>query len=67
MLRLILLGLFLVILAIGAIAVLAALRWVSGPASRPEEGKMPESFRTIAYIVLIVLMFGVTSGALGAG
>lgn len=67
MLRLILLGLFLVVMAMGAIAVLAMLRWISGPASQPEGGKMPESFRTIAYLVLLALMFGVTSGVLGAG
>ncbi|MEL6573687.1 MAG: hypothetical protein AAFQ64_18690 [Pseudomonadota bacterium] len=67
MLRLILLGLFMVIMALGAFAVLAMLHWISGPASRPEGGKMPESFRTIAFLVLLVLMFGVTSGVLGAG
>lgn len=66
MLRLILLFSFLVILAMGALFVVLALRWIAGPAKRPQEGPMPESFRTIAFLVLIVLMFGVTSGLLGA-
>jgi len=66
MLRLILLAMFLLILAIGALALLGVLRWVSGPASKPGEDTVPETFRTIAYLVLLVLMFGVTSGLLGA-
>ncbi len=66
MLRLILLFFFLVVLAIGALFVLAAIRWVSGPASQPKGDTVPETFRTIAYLVLIALMFGVSSGLLGA-
>ena len=67
MLRLILLLMFLVILGMGAFAALAALRWISGPAEKPKGDTVPDTFRTIAYLVLVVLMFGVTSGVLGAG
>ena len=67
MFRLILLVLFLSILAIGAFAVLGAMRWLGGPADRPKGDTVPETVRTIAYLVLLALMFGVTSGLLGAG
>lgn len=67
MLRLILLFFFLLILAIGALFMLGLLRWLGGPASKPGEVTVPETFRTIAFVVLLVLMFGVTSGVLGAG
>jgi len=67
MLRLILLALFLLILAAGALFVLGVLRWVGGPASKSEGDTVPETVRTIAYLVLLVVMFGVTSGLLGTG
>lgn len=67
MLRLILLVMFLLVLALGALLALAVLRWISGPAPSPKEDTVPDTFRRVAHLVLIVLMFGVTSGALGAG
>ena len=66
MIRLILLFAVLMMLAIGALMVLGVLRWLNGPAPKQKEDTLPETFRTIAFIVLIVLMFGVTSGILGA-
>ncbi len=37
-----------------------------GPALRKKEDTMPATFHTIAYVLLIVLMFGVATGWLGA-
>lgn len=65
MIRLVLLFAFLLILAAGALFLLGLLRWVSGPASPKGVDTLPDTFRTIAYIILIVLMFGITSGFLG--
>lgn len=67
MFRLILFFLFLLILAFGALALLGALRWMGGPSRKQEATTVPETVRTIAYLVLLALMFGVTSGVLGAG
>ncbi len=36
------------------------------PALRKKEDTMPATFHTIAYVLLIVLMFGVATGWLGA-
>lgn len=36
------------------------------PAMRNKENTMPAAFHTIAYVLLIVLMFGVATGWLGA-
>lgn len=66
MLRLIIFAFVLGCLAIGAMAVWALLRWIGGPARNPQEDTLPETIRTIAFIILIILMFGVTSGAMGA-
>jgi len=66
MLRLIIFAFVLGCLAIGALAVWALLRWIAGPTRDPQEDTLPETIRTIAFIILIILMFGVTSGAMGA-
>ncbi len=39
---------------------------VPRPVSRKKEDTMPATFHTIAYVLLIVLMFGVATGWLGA-
>lgn len=58
----------LVPLAIGGLLIWALLRWIGGPAPVPpvKEDTVPETVRTIAFIVLVILLFGVTSGFLGA-
>lgn len=58
----------LVPLAIGGLAIWAVWRWIGGPAPiHPvKEDTVPETVRTIAFIVLVILLFGVTSGFLGA-
>jgi hypothetical protein len=66
--KLLFLLLMLIPLAIGGLAIWALLRWVNGPAPvQPvKEDTVPETVRTIAFIVLVILLFGVTSGFLGA-
>ena len=66
MLRMILLIVFLLIFAAAALLLLGVLRWVNGPAATRSETTVADNFRTMAYLVLVVLMFGVTSGILGA-
>ncbi|MBR2655352.1 hypothetical protein [Yoonia sp.] len=66
MLRMILLLSFLAVLAVGFLAVMGALRVMSGGAAEKDPDPMPAPFRRISYIVLVVLMFGVTTGWLGA-
>ena len=66
MLRLILLLSFVAVLALGFLAVLGAVRVMAGGAADKDTEPMPAPFRRISYIVLVVLMFGVTSGWLGS-
>lgn len=67
MIKLLLLFVALIPLVIGGLVVLAILRWFKGPAPKAiKEDTVPETVRTIAFIVLVILLFGVTSGFLGA-
>lgn len=60
--------LVLIPLTIGGLVIWGVLRWVGGPAPKApvKEDTVPETVRTIAFIVLVILLFGVTSGLLGA-
>jgi cell division protein FtsX len=66
MLRMILLAAFVAILAIGFLAVLGALRALAGSPAEKDPDPMPAPFRRISYILLVILMFGVAAGWLGA-
>ena len=68
MIKLFFLLIALVPLAIGGLAIWAILRWVGGPApvDSVKEDNVPKIVQTIAFIVLVILLFGVTSGILGA-
>jgi len=65
MARLVLFAVLLAVLAVGVFALLGILTWLSGP--KQKEASVSDQVRRVAYIVLIVLMFGVTSGAMGMG
>ena len=68
MARLILLLLFIAALAIVAATVASAVRAVAdgGPGSRStKEMPMPAAIQTIAYILLVLLLFGVATGLIG--
>lgn len=59
--------LFLVVLAIIAVLALfvAAGRMAGRATSATQEVSLPDTVKTISYILLIVLMFGVVTGWLG--
>ena len=68
MARLILILLFLAALALAAASLLTAMRAVSGrmSGSGPQkELPMPATLQTIAYILLILLLLGVSTGLIG--
>jgi len=63
MARLILMLLFFAALALAMTAAWTFVRTVSGAASRStQEATLPDTFKTVAYALLIVLMFGVVTG-----
>lgn len=66
MARLFLLIALSVIVVIAMITVFGTMQAVVKLAQEKEDDHMPDTFKRIAYIVLVILMFGVTSGWLGA-
>ena len=69
--------LILMVAVVAAILAVVSLAWgptrplrdpATGPrpVSRKKEDSMPATFHTIAYVLLIVLMFGVATGWMGA-
>ncbi len=66
MMRLILFVFLLAGVALAFASVMMALRAVA-PANDTRKGDtMPKTFSTIAYVLLILLMFGIATGWLGA-
>lgn len=65
MVRLILVVAFVVVVAIAIIAVLGTMMAVTQTAAGKETDNMPAKFRRITYALLVVLLFGVTTGWLG--
>ncbi|WP_296425409.1 hypothetical protein [Yoonia sp.] len=66
MMRLILLILLAAAVLIAFTAAVGTMQAVVSLASAKQEDRMPDTFQRIAYLVLIALMFGVTSGLLEA-
>ncbi len=66
MIRLIFLVAFVVVVFIAIAALLGTLLAVSRVATGKDPETMPTKFRRITYVLLVVLLFGVTSGWLGA-
>jgi hypothetical protein len=66
MMRLILLVAFVAVVAIAVITMLGTLQAVAQAANGKDDTPMPERFRRVTYLLLILLMLGVTSGLLGA-
>ena len=69
MTRLILLALFVaaVLVAVTSVMALFSASDRSAGRTRNSEETMPQTIQTIAYVALIILMFGVVSGWLGGG
>jgi hypothetical protein len=57
---------FVAVVAIAILAVLGTMQTVARVAIGKDEDTMPDTFKRIAYVVLVVLMLGVASGWLGA-
>lgn len=66
MLRLIFLVAFITVLAIAITAVLATIRVMAQTGGGEDKDTMPTTFRRVAYIALIVLLLGLSSGWLGS-
>ena len=66
MLRLVLMIAFVLVVAIAFIAVVRTLSEITQPQTGKETDDMPAKFRRVTYVLLVVLLFGVTSGWLGA-
>ena len=65
MLRLILEIAFVVVIAFAVVALLGTLTAVAATGAGKETDDMPAKFRRVTYVLLVVLLFGVTSGWLG--
>ncbi|MFT7146773.1 MAG: cell division protein FtsX [Yoonia sp.] len=66
MVRLILLVAFVAVAAIAITGLIRAIQDVTAGGAGKDDGMMPAKFRRITYVLLVVLLFGVTSGWLGA-
>lgn len=65
MVRLILVVAFVAVVAIAITAVLGTMMVVTQSSVGKDTDDMPAKFRRITYVLLVVLLFGVTSGWLG--
>ncbi len=66
MVRLIFVVVFVAVVAIAAVAVMRTITAVAQTSAGKDTDDMPAKFRRITYILLVVLLFGVASGWLGA-
>jgi type II secretory pathway component PulJ len=66
MMRLILVVAFMVVVAIAILALLGTMHSVAMVTVGKDEDNMPNTFKRIAYVALVVLLLGVASGCLGA-
>jgi len=65
MVRFILFAAFIAIVAFAIVVLLGTWRTVTQPKAGKDDAIMPVKFQRITYVLLIVLMFGVTTGWLG--
>jgi cell division protein FtsX len=66
MMRLILLVAFVAVAAIAITGLIRTIQDVTAGGVGKDDDMMPAKFRRITYVLLVVLLFGVTSGWLGA-
>ena len=65
MMRLVLVAAFIAIVIFAIVAAVGTVSAASHAVAGKDENPMPVKFRRITYILLILLMLGVTSGLLG--
>lgn len=63
--RLIIVFALIAAVAIAITALLGTMQAVITAVSDRQEGKMPTRFQKFAYLVLLILMFGITTGWVG--
>lgn len=66
MVRLFLVLAFVVVVAIAIVAVVGTITTVAQTSAGKDTDDMPAKFRRITYVLLVILLFGVTTGWLGA-
>ncbi len=66
MVRLIFIVAFVAVVAIAITALLGTMMAVAQTTAGKDSDDMPAKFRRITYVLLVVLLFGVTTGWLGA-
>ncbi|MFT6074889.1 MAG: cell division protein FtsX [Yoonia sp.] len=66
MVRLILLVAFVAVAAIVITGLIRTIQDITAGGAGKDDDMMPAKFRRITYVLLVVLLFGVTSGWLGA-
>ncbi|PJI85014.1 hypothetical protein BC777_3010 [Yoonia maricola] len=65
MVRLILVVAFVAVVAVVTIVALGTIMAISATTAGKDSDDMPAKFRRITYVLLVVLLFGVTTGWLG--
>ena len=65
MARLIIAAVFVIAVIVVALAALGVLKAATSFVRAEGEAQMPQSFQRIAFILLLILLFGLTSGWLG--
>lgn len=66
MIRLILIAAFIAVLAIAVTAALGTVRVLADVDHERDDGMLPGRLNRITYVLLLILLFGVASGLLGA-
>ena len=66
MMRLILFAAFISIVAFAIVVLLGTMRDIAPTVAEKDNAMIPAKMRRITYVLLVVLLFGVTSGWLGA-
>jgi len=66
MMRLVLFAAFIAILALAIVVLLGTMRDVAPSQGRKDTAMIPARMRRITYVLLVLLLFGVTTGLLGA-
>ena len=65
MVRLILVAAFVAIVAIGALVMLGLLQGLTRQSEGKDDTLIPAKFQRVTYVLLVILMIGVTSGMIG--
>jgi len=66
MIRLVLIAAFIAILAIVLNAMIGSMRVFANAPDAKDEGMFPGKISRVTYVLLVLLLFGVASGILGA-